>query len=350
MNTRFSRVAFIGIIFSFVSVLPMAAQDFIIANGIEDANEQDANELEAIVFDKNGWAFVDGKWVKSSDGALYKGQEHQNLTFSITSVINRMGDMEKGLLKAQLLYGKKAEKKLGDMLGSPEKLAEYGQDVTGEWAAAMLEKTFTEGTGFVDALNGRSFNYGKQLDVAINKHIAKSLKLPKPKFAKDAGTVEGAIERETWITEKIVEKFVSNMTEDERRVLAEYIYEELRNEGYDLGTDFVTAFAAGGMAMAWQKGGFKPYIFMSKLIRKIGMFLFNKPLPFVVYKTMSTVAKRVFNFALPVVGIIFTAKMFYDLPGLINPREYDKFIPAVLIIGLSRFSQDDSLEINRLTN
>jgi len=311
-------------------------------------NKLYADEAETIAYDRNGWAFVNGEWIASSDGVLYKGQEHKNLAFSITGVVNRMGDMEKGLLKAQLLHGKNVEKKLGDVLGSAEELAKYGQDVTGEWVADMLEKTFTKGIGFVDMLTNRNFNYGKQLDVAIKDYVAKSLKLPKPKFTNDPNTVEGAIEREKWITEKFVENFVSSMTEKERLEIAEHIREELRNEGYNLGADFVTAFAAGGMSMVWIKGGFQPYIIMSRLTKKIGQFLFGKTLPFAVYQTLSTVAKRVFNIVLPVVGIVFLAKTLFDLPGFINPREYDKFIPAVLIIGLSRFSQDDSLELTDL--
>jgi len=313
------------------------------ASFIETDNELDADESETIVYDRNGWAYVDGKWTASSDGALYKGQEKKNLAFLLNSEINRMGDMEKGLLKALLLYGNKIEKKLGDILGSAEKLAEYGQDVTGEWAAVMFEKAFTKGTGFEDALTGKSFNYGKQLDVACKKYVAKSLKLPNPKFTNAADTVEGALEREKWITEKFVENFVSSMTEEERLEIAKHIQEELRNEGVDLGNDFVKAFAAGGMSMIWIKGGIKPYLLMSKLTKKIGMFVFNRSLPFTVYTTLSTVYKRVFSVALPAVGIIFLAKTLYDIPGFINPREYDKFIPAVVLIGLSRFLQDDSM-------
>ena len=330
------------------------AEDSVNMEDLTVPTEEYHSETDEVVqdaYDKNGWRLLPGgSWEASPDGALFKGQEHRNLSFSITHVVNRMRNDEKGMLKALLLFGKNAEKEAGHILSSPEKLAEYGKDVTGEWVAARIDDAFTAGTGLMDWLTGHSFNYGKQLDLTINEHLINSLKVPKPKFSLNANTVEGAIERENWIVEALLDTFISNMTETERLDLITAINEEMKLEGNALGQEIVTAFSMGGLAGAWKIGGIKPYLMMSKMIKLFGDYVLGRTIPWVVYQTMATVAKRVFGVVLPIVGIVLALKTLYDIPGTINPREFDKFTPAVLLIGISRLSQqnDNALVIGKL--
>jgi len=303
----------------------------------EDEGESDRDRIDE--FDRNGWVLRDGKWVSSPDGALYKDEEHKNLNFSIAGVINRMTPEEKGMLKVLLLYGSQAEKKAGDIIRSPENLREYGKDVNSEWFTDQLNKAFTTGTGFMDYVLGRNLNYGKQLDIAINDYLVKAFNIDKPTFTNSLDTIEGAMQRETWIMKCFLSVLVSSMSENERYEIIIQVNEELKKEGSALEPEVIAAFSTYGVSELWKMSGIKPYIVLSKITKWIGDYVLGRTIPFVVYQTISTVAKRIFGVVLPIIGIALTIKAVYDLPGMINPREYDKFVPAVLLIGLCRQSQ-----------
>jgi len=51
-----------------------------------------------------------------------------------------------------------------------------------------------------------------------------------------------------------------------------------------------------------------------------------------------------FGVAVPVIGVVALVWTITDIPGMLNPREYDKYIPAVYLIGLSRLSQNSVIE------
>jgi hypothetical protein len=307
----------------------------------ENIGELDINGLNPSDYDINGWAQKDGKWVASPDGALYKGGD--KFTFSIATVINKMTDEEKGMLKAILLYGNDLEKKAGNIINSPTTLREYGKNLTSQWVASQLDEAFTKGTGFVDSLRGSYRNYGRQLDFTIKDILVKNFKVKKPMFTRDAGSIGGAIQRENWITENMLDILISNMTEEERIEFAKAIVDELKSKGNDIGDDVVIAFTYGGLVTTRKVLGFKFYMFITTMTKKVVMFLTGKTLPFVVYTTLTQVVKRVFDTAVPIISVIMAVKLVViDLPGFINPRDYDKFIPAVLLIGMCRISQEGS--------
>jgi len=306
----------------------------------DNLSKLDINGLLPSDYDKNGWAQrADGKWVASPTGALYKGQEEKNLSFLISSVIYEMSDEEKGMLKASLLYGKDLEKKLGNFLDSPEKLAEYGKDVTAKWVTDQLDAAFTKGTGFMDTLTGKKLNYGKHLDVVINEVLVKSLKSEKPKFTQDAKTDAGAIQRENWIVENLLDFFIINLNQEDRMQFAKEIIEELEWSEMDFTQDVITAFTYGGLVVAKKTLKFNFYKFASMVTKKVTMFLLGRSVPFAVYMAQSVFIKAVFGTLVPVITIIMTVKLLTDIPGMVNQREYDKYIPAVFMIGLKRLSK-----------
>jgi len=310
-------------------------------NPFEFHKEVDVNGLTRDAYDKNGWAKTEGgNWVSSPDGALYKGIENKNINFAITGVINRMSPEEKGMLKAWLLYGDKLEKEAGNIINSQAKLQEFGKDVTSQWVIDQLGDAFKKGFGFTDEITGKSYNYGRQLDEVIS-YLVKSFKITKPKFTKDVESIDGALEREYWVLETLLGRFISAMTPEERKNMITVIDNELRTEGIELGHDVIKAFTAGGMSLVWKKAGFNSYLIIVKITKYFGDYILGRTIPWVVYQTITTVAKRVFGVVMPVVGIVYTVKLLYDIPGVINPRDYSKYIPVVLLIGINRILQSD---------
>jgi len=308
-----------------------------------EQNGLDVNGLTPKDYDVNGWALKDGIWVASPRGALYKGSEDHNVEFLIASIVNDMSNEEKGVLKATLLYGKDAGKKAGDILNSSDKLADYGADVTAKWVSTQLDEAFTKGMGFMDALTGKWLNYGEQLDTAITEVIVKGMKVRKPKFPAKANTVTGAIQRENWITETILNELIDKMTDAEKLEFAQLINEELKNDGIEMHASVNTALVTGGIDAVRRLLGFKIYIWLSHTVKIVVKFITGKTLPISTYILISTVVSRIFTLG-TIVGVISLVRTITDVPGMINPRDYDKFIPAVFMIGLSRLSLNNTGE------
>jgi len=307
-----------------------------------ERNGLDINGLRKADYDINGWAQKDGKWVASPTGALYAGQENYNLEYLVSSIVNEMSDEEKGLLKATLIYGKDTEKNIGSTINSPEKLGAYGKDVTAKWVVDQLDDSFTKGTGFVDALTGKWLNYGQQLDTMIKDILVKELKVPKPVFTKNANTVQGAIQRENWITETLLDKFIASMTVEERMELAAIVTEELAQEGVFIPNSANVALASGGLFALRKSLGFDFHIYLAIIANKVSKFVTGRSLTFAANNLLQKYAARIVGKFMPVIGVISLVWTIAEIPGLINPRNYDKYIPAVFIIGLNRLSQDDT--------
>jgi len=258
----------------------------------------------------------------------------------ISSVINNMEDEEKGMLKCVLCYGKNLQEEAGKIINSPDKLKKYGADVTSDWVSTQLEDIFTEGIGIVDVFKDISYNYGKQLDVTINEVLVKSLKVTKPIFSKDASTVAGAIQREGWIAEKLMDSLITNMDEDARKELVNQIGEMLKEKGIDASkaAQASTAILTGGLTAARAVLGFNFHILVAQIANLIVRILVGRGLTFAANAAL----QRFIGFLFGPIGWIITAITALPLlTTLINPRGYEKYIPAVFIIGVTRLSQND---------
>jgi hypothetical protein len=257
----------------------------------------------------------------------------------ISSVIIKMEAEEKGMLKCVLLYGKKIQEEAGKIISSPGELEKYGNDVTVDWVSNQLDGVFIEGTGFMDGLKDIACNYGKQLDVTINKVLVKSLKVTKPMFSKNADTVEGAIQREVWIAEKLMDSIVANMDEDVRPEMAKQIAEILKEKGMDPGKVMkaTTALLAGGLTAARAIMGFGFHKMVAVYANLFAKTLVGRGLSFATGATLQRMVGFLFG---PIGWIITVILALPSLTSLINPRGYDKFIPAVFLIGVTRISQN----------
>jgi len=258
----------------------------------------------------------------------------------ISTVIDKMENEEKGILKCVLCYGKKLQEEAGKIINSPDELKKYGKDITSDWVSTQLEDIFTEGIGIIDVFKDISYNYGKQLDVTINEVLVKSLKVTKPMFSKDAGTVEGAIQREGWIVEKLMDSLIINMDEDARKELTNQIGEMLKEKGIDAdkAAQVSTAILTGGLTAARAILGFNFHILVAQMANLIVRLLVGRGLTLAANAAL----QRVVGFLFGPIGWIITAITALPLlTTLINPRGYEKYIPAVFIIGVTRLSQND---------
>lgn len=261
----------------------------------------------------------------------------------IESVIGRMNPDEKGMLKCIILRGNESQGKTEKIMDSPSELKAFGQDVTSNWVADKLDDIFTQGIGFRDALKGISRNYGKQLDITIKEVLVKSLKVPRPIFSKGADSEEGAIQRERWITEKLMDSFIMSMDEDARRELAKQIDGLLKGKGVDAlkATQTSTALLTGGLSAARAILGAKFYILIAPLANLLARLAGPLSETWVYFAT----GRFLWFLAGPIGWAITAVTALPLLTSLINQRRYDKFIPAVFIIGLARIAQSNEQDL-----
>jgi len=261
------------------------------------------------------------------------------------SVVYKMEDEERGMLKCVLSFkGKNFKKEAGDIVGSSERLKEFGKDVTGDWVAERLGEIFTEGTGFVDTVTSTQYNYGKQLDIVINKILVKSLKVSKPFFSKAADTYEGAVQREKWIVQKLMDSIIDNMDENEKKEFVKQVEEMIKEKGLDAvkATQASAALLTGGLTAAKtvMKFGFhKMVAITANLIVRV---LTGKGLSFAANAALQRMCGVLFG---PIGWAISVATILPSIPSLVNPRDYGRYIPAIFIIGAARLSQNDDKKI-----
>jgi len=258
----------------------------------------------------------------------------------ISTVINKMEAEEKGILKCVILYGKKLQIKAGEIINSTEELKQFGNDVTTEWVSKELENIFTEGIGLVDVVRDIAYNYGKELDITINEILVKSLNATKPIFSKDLGTLEGAIQREEWIAEKLMDAIIANMNEDVKQEFAKQIGKILKEKGIDPGkaAQASAALLTGGLTAAKAIMGFGFHKMVAVIANLIVKMLVGRGLSIAANAALQRVVGFLFG---PIGWIIAAITALPIITTLINPREYDKFLPAVFIIGITRISQNN---------
>lgn len=269
----------------------------------------------------------------------------------VHTLIDNMGEDEKRVLKLSLLYGKKIKDDVHAkvMMNSAEAFSIYEEELESNgiklnsyWAIEQMNSSFKEGTGFVDFISGKDADYGEQLDYAINEFLIKGLKLSKPIFTKDKNSVEGAIQREQWITEKLMDSMISSMDEDAKKAFVENVKELLKEKGIEAATatEVCSALLVGGLTAARAIMGFNFHILVAQIANMIVRIIAGRGLSLAANAALQRFAASFFG----PIGWIITGLLTFDLlVSLINPREYDKFIPAVFIIGCARNIQEEKL-------
>ncbi|GHU39716.1 hypothetical protein FACS1894105_14460 [Clostridia bacterium] len=259
----------------------------------------------------------------------------------ITDVFNKMSDDEKGLLRCVIEHGEKMQEKAGDIINSPKELKEYGERLNILWIVEEINNKFVKGTGFMDTMNELSDNYGKQLDVTISEVLVKSLKVQKPIFSKSADTIDGAMQRENWIAEKLMDSMIKDMDEETKKAFANQVSELLKEQGVSVGdaTKASSALLVGGLTTAKAVLGFQFHILVAQIANMLVKALVGRGLSLAANAAL----QRFVGFLFGPVGWVITILTTLPLiTSLFNPREYDKFIPAVFIIGISRISQNSN--------
>lgn len=255
----------------------------------------------------------------------------------ISKVISKMSDEEKGLLYIILTYGKHAKSEAEHIINDSKQLASYGKHLNEKWVAQTMEDCILTGTGFMDCINDITDNYGKQLDLTIKEVIVKSLKIPMPIFSKNTNFFAGVVQRETWIVEQLMNSIIIDMGEDRRREFSKQIEQLLKAKGCSASkaTEVGAAIVVGGLTTAKTIMGFNFHIVLAQVSNIIVRAITGKGLSLVANATLQ---KSAGLFLGPVGWIITGILTLPLLTSLINPRNYDKFLPAVFIIGVSRLA------------
>ncbi len=265
---------------------------------------------------------------------------------AIEPVLQKMSDEEVGLIRIILEYGKKAVDELGEELNDPEILKTWS-DSNQEYKKFIWDELNTaikHGAGIVDALKGRYDEYGAQLDYIVNDVLVKSLKTTKPIFEEDVSTLGGALLRERWICEKLLESMWDKMPEEAKEDIAKDIEEILKGKGIDPteAGRVATALITGGLTAARAILGFQFHILVARLANLIVRAAIGRGLSLVTNVALQRLAGLLFG---PVGWVITALLMVPTLTGLIFPRSLDKYIPVIFIIGLKR-AEGEASEVN----
>ncbi|MEO0074525.1 MAG: hypothetical protein ABIK31_00240 [candidate division WOR-3 bacterium] len=262
----------------------------------------------------------------------------------IKEPLQKMNLEEKGLLNIILTYGKNANDVFKDRLKDPTVLTEWANKTTGDEKeiARKLNGYFTGGLGIGDWWHGRSENYGIQLEYIIDKVLIKALKVSKPIFDSDVNTTQGAIDREQWITVKILDSIWNKMPEEIKKEIIQITEKLLKEKGVDKAkiSQVSGAMLFGTFTATKAILGFQFHIILAKVSNLIVKALIGRGLSVVGNALLQRIAAVIFGPA----GWIITGILL--IPTLF-PRELDKYIPAVFLIGMVRLRKDEKQKEKR---
>ncbi len=143
----------------------------------------------------------------------------------------------------------------------------------------------------------------------------------------------GIIEREKWIVESFIEKFWENLSEEEKLKLLKNIERDLKGKGVDINMIRMAILGNASITILRTILGFQFHIFLAQIANHVAKFIFNRGLSFFANAALQRTAGLIFG---PVGWILFIVSLLDIFSSLVNPREYDKFIPIVFLIGLYR--------------
>ena len=258
----------------------------------------------------------------------------------IEPVIMRMSQEEKGMLRCILEYGKEVNEKASSIIEDTSRLGEYGRNLNEEWVTQELNSAFEVGTGFMDqVINDVHNNYGKQLDIVINEVLIQSLKVTKPFFSSDIDEKKGVLQREQWITEKLMDSMIAAMDEDAKKEFVHQVERMLRAKGIDYAqvTKTSAILLTGGLTAARKVMGFQFHILVAQVANMVVRMIAGRGLSVAANAMLQKFVATWFG---PVGWIIGIFGGLGIITSLINPREYDKYIPSIFIIGAARIAQN----------
>lgn len=133
---------------------------------------------------------------------------------------------------------------------------------------------------------------------------------------------------------------ITNMGKDERKAFTKQVEQLLKEKGISAGktAQAGVAVSQGGLTVARAIMGFKFHILVAQSANLVVRTIAGRGPSIAANAAMQHWVKILFGATF---GWIFTAILAPPLlTSLIYPREYDKLIPAVFIIGVSRLSKE----------
>ncbi len=257
------------------------------------------------------------------------------ITDCIDEILKQMSPEEIGLIRAILEYGKNVTKELGQSLTDPVTLRKWGTRNYDMSIPENLEFCFQSGFGIADAIAGRSEEYGAQLQYVIDKLLVKALNVSAPLFGKPLQERAGALQRERWITEKLLEAMWDKLPDDAKRELAGQIEELLKRAGVDAtkAARAAAGLATGGLTAARAILGFQFHILLAKLSNLLVQAAIGRGIGFAANAIMQRIAGILLG---PIGWLITVIFLIPTVLDLLLPRELDKYVPAVFVVGLKR--------------
>ncbi len=261
---------------------------------------------------------------------------------TIEPVLAKMSDEEKGLLRCILTYGKDVNNKASDIINDRKKLADYSKRFFTYTIPESLNMAFETGTAFKDyVINNIHNNYGKQLDMVINEVLVTSLKVTKPMFSAGIDEEKGVLQRENWITEKIMDSMITSMDEDARKEFVNQVEKMLKEKGIDAAKASKTSavILTGGLTAAKKILGFQFHILVAQVSNLVVRMIAGRGLSLAANAALQKFVAAFFG---PIGWLITIFGGIGIISSLINPREYDKYIPCIFIIGAARIAQENA--------
>lgn len=256
----------------------------------------------------------------------------------VGKIVDKMSDPEKGLLGCILEWGKDLNEKCSDIINDQKKLSEYGKTIQKDRIGKKMNEAFELGVGVMDIFKDIPDNYGKQLDMVINEVLVKALKTSKPYFGNHFESLEGTIAREQWITEKMMESVIAAMDDDTKKEFTKQVEQMLKECGINpaeaakIGSVLLT----GGLTAARSVMGFQFHILTAQIANIVVKSIAGRGLTFAANQVLQKTVSVLFG---PVGWIITIIGGLSLITSLSNPRAYDKYIPAVFLIGSARLTQ-----------
>lgn len=261
---------------------------------------------------------------------------------AIFPVVNSMDRRNRGLVLAYLYYGRDIDKHItqdGELLYPF--LEQLGIRATPDLIASLMNNAFISGFGIMDMISGKECNYGLQLDYTINKILTKVFNKSRPFFKHDKETFKGVLERERWIVDSFIERFWQGLSEEDKANIIKGLEGELKKAG--ISDEALFKLMSGShfsLTVLRSVLGFKFHIFLASFSNMISKIIFGRGLSLGANAALQRFAASIFGG--PVGWTIAIASIGSLVAGLVNPREWDKYIPAVFLIGLYRVSHTDN--------
>lgn len=222
-----------------------------------------------------------------------------------------------------------------------------------------MESAITEGFGIMDVFKDMDL-YPKQLQHCIEvltKGLEKkaeelgdegwkrSLKITRDKYSSISLTCDTAVELEEVIVTLLLDAHLKTLSEKEREKLIRNIARELKGlSGVDEGR-IASILTYGGLIALRQLLGFNFHIILAVVINTIwkytGAMILGSGLSLAVNALIQRLAAIVLG---PIGWVIFTISLFSLGSKLLNPREYDKYIPLVVYIYILRLKIKEYLK------